>query len=53
MLVNGRYKAVVKFVGETSFKAGTWYGVELDKPKGKHDGCVRFAPLCLSAGWAE
>jgi len=31
----------IRFVGETSFAAGVWIGVELDAPDGKHDGTVR------------
>ena len=41
VLVSGKYRAVVRYIGTTSFKAGEWIGVELEKPKGKHDGTVR------------
>ncbi|XP_053208559.1 CAP-Gly domain-containing linker protein 3-like isoform X2 [Panonychus citri] len=31
---------VVRFVGETSFASGIWYGIELSKAIGKNDGSV-------------
>lgn len=52
VLVNKKYKAVVRFIGPTAFKSGIWYGVELEREKGKHNGTVRgrvvhsFAGLC-------
>ena len=30
----------VRYVGDTDFKEGTWIGVELDVPEGKHNGAV-------------
>ncbi len=33
---------VVRYVGTTSFSAGTWVGVEMDNATGKHDGTVRL-----------
>ncbi|XP_075919202.1 CAP-Gly domain-containing linker protein 4-like isoform X4 [Petromyzon marinus] len=30
----------VRFVGEVGFAAGTWLGLELRAPRGKHDGAV-------------
>jgi len=38
-LNNNRW-GTVKFVGEVLFAEGTWYGIELDKPSGSHDGKV-------------
>lgn len=37
--VNG-VKGRVKFIGETKFAKGIWYGIELNKPLGKNDGSV-------------
>jgi len=31
----------IRFIGETSFAAGTWIGIELDNPNGKNDGKVQ------------
>ena len=28
-------KGTIRFIGETSIKAGIWYGIELDEPIGK------------------
>ena len=33
-------KGVVQYVGPVSFASGVWYGVELDKAVGRHDGSV-------------
>ena len=41
VLVNKKYRAVVRFIGPTAFKPGIWFGVELEKEKGKHNGTVR------------
>ena len=32
---------VVRFIGSTAFAGGIWYGVELTRPLGKHDGAVQ------------
>lgn len=31
---------VIAYIGKTDFAGGTWIGVELDAPTGKHDGSV-------------
>eukprot|EP00486_Rosalina_sp_Unknown_P003672 CAMPEP_0201575308 /NCGR_PEP_ID=MMETSP0190_2-20130828/20419_1 /ASSEMBLY_ACC=CAM_ASM_000263 /TAXON_ID=37353 /ORGANISM="Rosalina sp." /LENGTH=541 /DNA_ID=CAMNT_0048004757 /DNA_START=12 /DNA_END=1634 /DNA_ORIENTATION=+ len=32
---------VIKFVGSTTFKAGIWYGIQLEKGSGKNNGTVK------------
>ncbi|KAI1269976.1 dynein associated protein-domain-containing protein [Xylariaceae sp. FL1019] len=39
-LTDGR-NATVRFVGQTSFAAGDWVGIELEDETGKNDGTVR------------
>ncbi|CDH10177.1 uncharacterized protein ZBAI_01962 [Zygosaccharomyces bailii ISA1307] len=39
VLVNGHY-GLVKFVGNTEFADGIWYGIELDDCLGRNDGSV-------------
>ena len=36
----GAKKGVVRFIGETNFATGEWYGIELNVPKGKNNGTV-------------
>ncbi len=38
---SGQGKGVVRFIGNTKFRAGTWIGVELENPNGKNDGEVQ------------
>ncbi|XP_069500415.1 CAP-Gly domain-containing linker protein 3 isoform X2 [Ambystoma mexicanum] len=40
VLVAGQKPGIVQFYGKTDFAPGYWFGVELDKPTGKHDGSV-------------
>ncbi|KAI5948911.1 NIP100 [Candida theae] len=32
---------VIKYIGDTEFAPGTWFGVELERPIGKNDGSVK------------
>lgn len=40
VLVAGQKLGIVRFYGKTDFAPGDWFGIELDKPTGKHDGSV-------------
>lgn len=40
VIVAGQRKGTIRFIGETQFAPGTWFGVELDKPAGKNNGTV-------------
>ncbi|KAM4641585.1 CAP-Gly domain-containing linker protein 3 isoform 1-T1 [Discoglossus pictus] len=40
VLVAGQKQGVVRFYGKTDFAPGYWFGIELEKPTGKHDGSV-------------
>ena len=35
-----RQHGILRFVGIVEFQQGCWYGVELDDPLGKNNGCV-------------
>ena len=39
--VNHKHRAVIRYIGETNFAPGSvWYGLELERPIGKHTGTV-------------
>lgn len=38
VVITGKRKGTVRYVGETAFGPGEWVGVELEKPTGTHDG---------------
>ncbi|PIO37258.1 hypothetical protein AB205_0155450, partial [Aquarana catesbeiana] len=40
VLVAGQKQGVVRFYGKTDFAPGYWFGIELEKSTGKHDGSV-------------
>ena len=40
VLVNETKLGTLEFCGPVEFSGGTWAGVELDEPEGKHDGTV-------------
>jgi dynactin complex subunit len=40
VVVMGKRKGTVRFIGETAYGPGEWVGVELEKPTGSHDGGV-------------
>ncbi|KAM8954307.1 CAP-Gly domain-containing linker protein 3 isoform 1-T1 [Pelodytes ibericus] len=40
VLVANQKHGVVRFYGKTDFAPGYWFGIELEKPTGKHDGSV-------------
>jgi dynactin 1 len=38
VVILGKRKGTVRFLGPTAFGPGEWVGIELDKPTGSHDG---------------
>mmetsp|Transcript_4543 Transcript_4543/g.10913 ORF Transcript_4543/g.10913 Transcript_4543/m.10913 type:complete len:919 (+) Transcript_4543:74-2830(+) len=38
VIIFGKRKGTVRYIGDTEFGPGTWVGIELDKPTGSHDG---------------
>ncbi len=40
VLVNKKSKGILRYSGLVHFAEGFWEGIELDKPKGKHNGTV-------------
>ncbi|KAL8219911.1 UNVERIFIED_CONTAM: CAP-GLY domain-containing linker protein 3 [Gekko kuhli] len=40
VMVAGQKQGIIRFYGKTDFAPGYWFGIELDKPTGKHDGSV-------------
>jgi dynactin complex subunit len=38
VVILGKRKGTVRFIGPTAFGQGEWVGIELDKPTGTHDG---------------
>eukprot|EP01135_Chromosphaera_perkinsii_P006355 Nk52_evm84s485 gene=Nk52_evmTU84s485 len=41
VLLTENRTGVIRFVGQTCFAEGIWFGIELDQPVGKHDGEVQ------------
>uniref|UniRef100_A0A7S0U557 Serine/threonine-protein phosphatase n=2 Tax=Hemiselmis andersenii TaxID=464988 RepID=A0A7S0U557_HEMAN len=40
VVILGKRKGTVRFIGSTAFGPGEWVGIELEKPTGSHDGGV-------------
>ncbi|XP_025109929.1 CAP-Gly domain-containing linker protein 3-like isoform X2 [Pomacea canaliculata] len=41
VIVAGQRKGTIRYMGETQFAPGFWFGIELDRPVGKNDGSVK------------
>lgn len=41
VLLTDRKTGIVRFIGTTKFAAGIWYGIELSRQLGKHDGSIQ------------
>ncbi|CAM4928714.1 unnamed protein product [Rotaria socialis] len=41
VLVNGLKTGILRYIGTVKFATGTFCGVELDQPEGKHDGEIK------------
>jgi len=41
VLVMGKLAGAVRFIGQTKFADGEWFGIALDEEKGKNDGTVQ------------
>ena len=46
VVIMGKRKGTVRYIGNTAFGPGEWVGVELGKPTGTHDGCVN-GQVCI------
>ncbi len=40
VVIMGKRKGTVRYIGDTAYGPGEWVGVELEKPTGTHDGGV-------------
>ncbi|CAL8104193.1 unnamed protein product [Calicophoron daubneyi] len=40
VLVAGQRRGVIRFIGQTQFAPGVWYGIELEQPVGKNNGSI-------------
>ena len=40
VVVDGKNRGILRFVGETQFAGGTWLGIELHEARGKNNGSV-------------
>merc|ERR1712039_463903 len=44
VFLSDRRLGVVHYVGQVHFSPGTWYGIALSKPEGKHNGTIEGTP---------